>query len=107
MPFTDDDLNDLYDLTEGHCFYCGKRLAFCNYGDVGMHGTWEADHFIPLSRNGSRRFYNLVPTCVHCNTVKANLMPWEFDPDRFIREDRNPQNYVGSMGATVLQSIFG
>jgi 5-methylcytosine-specific restriction endonuclease McrA len=106
MALTNEDLNDLYDMTEGCCFYCGMRLAFCNYGYVGTRGAWEADHFIPVSRRGSCGFYNLVPACVHCNTVKADLMPWEFDPDRFRRGDRDPQDYVGG-AKTILRRIFG
>lgn len=62
MALTNEELNDLYDMTEGRCFYCGMRLSFCNYGDVGMRGAWEADHFIPFSRRGLLRTLQSRPS---------------------------------------------
>jgi len=91
---SDEELNDVYDLTDGECFYCGKRLSFANYGDVGGHGAWEVDHFIPISRGGAHQPHNWVPACIDCNTRKADLMPWDFDPDRFARDDRDVVNYL-------------
>ena len=106
MALANEELDDLYDMVDGCCFYCSKRLSFRNYGVVGTRGAWEADHFIPVSRGGSSKFYNLVPACVHCNTVKAYSMPWELDPDRFRHGDRDPQNYIGGAITTMLRRIF-
>jgi hypothetical protein len=47
MAYSEDDINELYDLASGTCFYCEKRLSFHNYGAVGDVGAWEVDHFIP------------------------------------------------------------
>lgn len=45
MGYTDEDVNWVYDRTEGSCFYCRIRLSFRNYGIVGNKGAWEIDHF--------------------------------------------------------------
>ena len=94
MAHTNGDVNWVYDRAEGHCFYCGIQLSFKNYGDVGQKGAWEIDHFIPIASNGADQLYNWVPACVNCNTEKADLLPWEYDPDRFRRGDREPDNYI-------------
>ena len=94
MAYSEDDVNELYDLADGTCFYCEKRLSFQNYGAVGEVGAWEVDHFIPLAAGGTDEPRNRVPACVDCNTRKSDLMPWEFDPDRFAEGDENPDNYI-------------
>ena len=94
MPYTDDDINWIYDRTGGACFYCGIRLSFHGYGKVGATGAWEADHFYPFVSGGAHKPYNLVPACIDCNTRKSDLSPWEFDSKRFMRGDRNPDNYI-------------
>ena len=93
MAYTDEVLNDVYDMTQGYCLYCDMKLSFINYGKVGKRAAWEVDHFIPIRSNGPHRMDNLVPACVHCNTVKSSYLPWHFDPERFLPGDRNPANY--------------
>lgn len=93
MSYTDEDRNWVYDRTGGHCFYCGIQLSFSNYGLVGERGAWEIEHFIPIASNGAHQPYNWVPACVGCNTAKADLLPWEFDP-RFRQGDRDPSHYI-------------
>ncbi len=85
------EINLVYDRTNGYCYYCGKRLSFQNHGRVGARGAWHIDHFIPFSRNGADQLRNLVPACVRCNTMKADLMPWVIDPWRFPRGQRDPR----------------
>lgn len=94
MAYSDDDLNWVYDRTGGRCFYCRISLSFANYGAVGKRGAWEVDHFVPVVSNGAHQPYNWVPACVDCNTRKSDLLPWEFDPSRFKRGGRNPDNYL-------------
>ncbi len=94
MGYTDEKVNWIYDRTEGRCFYCGMRLSFKNYGKVGNKGAWEVDHFIPIASNGAHQLYNWVAACVHCNTEKSDLLPWEFEPDKFEQGDRDPENYI-------------
>ncbi len=94
MAYSDDEVNWVHDRTGGRCFYCGKRLSFRNYGVVGGNGCWEIDHFIPIASNGAHQPYNWVPACIDCNTRKADLLPWEFDPGRFRVGDRDPARYL-------------
>lgn len=94
MGYTDDELNFIYDRTEGRCFYCGMQLSFTNYGKVGNKGAWEVDHFIPIASNGAHQLSNWVPACVHCNTEKSDSLPWDFEPDRFEQGNRDPENYI-------------
>ncbi len=94
MAYTEDDVNWVYDRTGGRCLYCGMALSFKNYGAVGAHGAWEIDHFVPLASRGADQPYNWVAACVGCNTAKSDLFPWEFQPRRFRRNDRDPDNYV-------------
>src|SRR6266536_2343120 len=53
MAYNDDDLNWVYDRSDGTCFYCDKQLAFVNYGIVGARDAWEVDHFIPVASDGA------------------------------------------------------
>ncbi len=94
MSYTDEDISWVYDRTGGCCFYCDTRLSFHNHGAVGRKGAGEIGHFIPLSSNGAHQLYNWVPACVDCSTRKGDLLPWEFDPERFKQGDRDPQNYL-------------
>ncbi|SRR6266849_1568156 len=93
----DEDLDDVewvFYRTDGRCFYCEEDLVLGNRGDVGARGAWELDHFIPFSRGGSDQPWNLVPACVACNTEKSDLMPWEYEPERFAKGDRDPEKYL-------------
>lgn len=94
MAYSNDELNWVYDRTNGGCFYCGKALSFTNYGKVGKRGAWEVDHFISRRSGGAHKLYNWVAACVACNTGKSDAFPWEFDPDRFRRGDRRPDTYL-------------
>lgn len=71
MGFTDDELSEIYDKSDGYCRYCGKKLAFTNYGRLGERGAWEVDHSVPRSRGGTDYLRNLVPACVDCNRDKG------------------------------------
>ncbi len=93
MPYTDKEIEWVYARTRGYCFYCDIQLSFSSYGAVGERGAWEIDHFIPIASNGAHQPYNWVPACVNCNTIKADLLPWEFDPTRFRQNDQDPDNY--------------
>ena len=78
MSYTDDELSDIYDKTEGYCHHCGKRLAWINYGVPGARAAWEVDHSNPLSRGGTNYYRNLVPSCIPCNRSKGALQSREF-----------------------------
>jgi 5-methylcytosine-specific restriction endonuclease McrA len=72
MSWHDDDLNDIYDKTEGYCFHCEKKLAFTNYGRPDRRGSWVVDHGRPLARNGHpTHLNNTHPSCYPCNEDKG------------------------------------
>ena len=71
LGFSNDTINDIYEKTDGYCYYCGKKLSFKNYGKVGNHGSWEIDHSKPKSKGGSNYLRNLIPACVNCNRDKS------------------------------------
>lgn len=80
MAYTIQQLNDIYDFNYGYCYHCDMKLAFRNYGKVGQKAAWEVDHYMPRSLGGAHHPSNWVPACVHCNTVKSNKHPDDFDP---------------------------
>lgn len=71
MPFSDDQLNDIYDRTSGYCHICHRKLAFSNYGVIGARGAWEVEHSRPQRQGGSSRLCNLYPACISCNRSKG------------------------------------
>lgn len=78
MGYDDWLLSEIYDKTNGYCMYCGKRLAWRNYGVLGTRGAWEVDHGIPLSRGGSDYFRNFWPACIECNREKSDMKTSEY-----------------------------
>jgi 5-methylcytosine-specific restriction endonuclease McrA len=75
MGFSDDDLNDIYHKNNGHCWHCGKKLSFVNYGKVGRKAAWEVDHANPRGVDDLR---NWVPACISCNRSKQDLTTRQF-----------------------------
>lgn len=71
MGFTNEEINYVYDKTDGYCYYCGKRLSFTNYGRYGSHGAWQIDHSRARATGGSNYLRNLVPACTKCNQDKG------------------------------------
>lgn len=66
----------IYDKTDGKCYYCGCDLP----------QRWHADHLVPLYRNdtseqveamgrvkGEDCIENLVPSCPRCNLRKSTF----------------------------------
>ena len=73
MPYSDIELNYIFNKTGGRCYHCRKKLAWINYGAVGAKGAWEVDHSKAKARGGTDYFRNLVPSCIQCNRSKGNL----------------------------------
>lgn len=78
MGYDDWFLSEIYDKTGGYCRYCGKKLAWSNYGIIGAKAAWEVDHGIPLSRGGSDYFRNLWTACIGCNREKCDMTKSEY-----------------------------
>jgi len=60
MGFTEEEVNAVYNKTDGYCKYCGKRLSFVNYGKNGKRGAWHIDHSKAWVKGGSSYLRNLV-----------------------------------------------
>ena len=80
-PWTDEELNWVFDSCGGLCFYCASRLSWKLYGkrtiQPGYCG-WEIDHYQPLANGGTNHYLNLVPACWECNAAKADGDPGDF-----------------------------
>lgn len=58
---------------KGRCVYCAKAV---NPGECQPHPDAPSrDHFIPISRGGSRGANNTVLACYDCNQKKGNMDP--------------------------------
>jgi 5-methylcytosine-specific restriction endonuclease McrA len=73
--YTMADWLDLVRLYGGRCGYCDAAT------------TLEPDHRTPLSRGGSNRIDNIIPSCRPCNTRKRTATEDEFR-DRLLLEGR-------------------
>lgn len=71
--FTNDELNDIYDRTDGRCHLCHRKLSFVNYGANGERGAWHVEHSRPLARGGTHHLNNLYAACVWCNLNKGTV----------------------------------
>ena len=72
MRFSNYDLVDIFDRTDGDCHLCGRRLALANYGCFGARGAWEVEHSNPRATGGTNRRNNLYPACISCNRSKRD-----------------------------------
>ena len=63
---------EVFEACEGHCFYCGKQLAFGNR-QTGR-GAWQMEHLMHHARTADDSFDNVVAACVACN---AGRNAWE------------------------------
>jgi HNH endonuclease len=72
MGYSDDELNDIFDRTDGDCHICFSSLSFGNYGRLGQRGAWEVDHSNPRARGGTNRRNNLYAACIYCNRSKRH-----------------------------------
>ena len=66
--FTKADLDAQRKDQFGKCFWCRS--------DIG--DDCHADHYIPVSRGGSNKPYNIVLSCPTCNISRGAKMPCEF-----------------------------
>lgn len=66
----------VWDKTNGRCWYCGTGLVVSPEGAAGKAGTignWFAlDHAVPRSQGGSNDVNNLLPCCWSCNSSKRH-----------------------------------
>lgn len=78
MAYSDEELSYIYDKTDGHCYHCGKKLAFTNYGVRGARAAWEVDHSRSKRAGGTDYLRNLFSSCICCNRSKGSLHSRQF-----------------------------
>jgi len=62
---------EIWEKTDGHCHFCGKKLVFKNYGKNKLVvGNWYIDHIFPKSMGGKNETVNYLPICGECNRLK-------------------------------------
>lgn len=61
------DIQRIYKRQRGRCYNCRKALR----------GSYEVDHYTPLSRGGQHTRKNIVILCPPCNARKWNKLPHE------------------------------
>lgn len=59
---------NVFERDDYTCQYCGRHYH---------EGELNLDHVIPRDRGGRTTWENIVTSCVHCNTRKANRVPHE------------------------------
>ena len=61
---------EIWDKTEGRCYYCGLNLA--------QNNTFCVDHLFPQIKGGGHGIDNVVPSCRKCNSAKGAKTLEEF-----------------------------
>lgn len=65
--------------SDNKCCHCGKEV-YTNYGAT-------VDHFIPLSKGGTNKPYNLVMLCEKCNKTKDNRILYPYNYLDYLHEE--------------------
>ena len=71
--FSSEELNTVYDRTNGKCHLCHKTLSFKNYGMHGAKGAWHVDHSRAIANGGTNHMNNLFAACISCNLSKGTV----------------------------------
>lgn len=84
MPTRTPSLNSssIFERDKHTCQYCGRTLS---------RKELNLDHIIPESRGGPSSWTNLVTSCIHCNTTKADRLPHEAGM-RLLRRPTTPKS---------------
>lgn len=75
--FTPKEMELVFTMCEGKCFYCNKKLVYSNF-ELGDRGAWHCDHLIPFAKGGMTNPLNAVAACVSCNSKKSDMTHVEF-----------------------------
>lgn len=71
--FTNEEKEDVLKKSMGICAHCGKPIY------IGYQ--FSVDHYIPLTKGGVNRSYNLIPLCKECNKKKDDKI---FEPEEYL-----------------------
>ena len=81
MPYSLDQLELIFDRTDGRCHLCHSDLYFEDYGAPAYKDGWEVEHSRPRARGGTDHPNNLYAACVSCNRRKGTRSSAEFRRD--------------------------
>lgn len=84
--FSSEEKETVLKKSGGVCAHCGKPI-FIGY-------QFSVDHYIPLSKGGVNRNFNLIPLCKDCNKKKGHKI---YDPDE----------YLMHLGTKAMQELKG
>ena len=70
MPYTEEELNYIFNKNNGCCWHFGKKLVFMSYGRKETKGAWEVDQSNPMTKGEKENVIELVPSCIECNRSK-------------------------------------
>ena len=76
--YPEDKKERIYSKTQGHCYICGKKLSYVNYGTLYAKAPWVVEHKKPKAKGGSDNIRNLWPACINCNLEKGGKYPYDF-----------------------------
>ena len=99
MDFQDRLLIEVFNRTQGYCFYCRREIVFHAYRAFSERGVWVIDRFIPVSKGSSDNPDNWVA----CSHRKDEPLSWEFDPARFRPDVWTPDSYLDDRGQNTEQ----
>lgn len=71
MGYSTEQLERIFDRTDGKCHICAKQLTFSNYGQLEGRGKWEVEHSNAKANGGTDHLNNLYAACVSCNRSKG------------------------------------
>ena len=71
MAYSNDQLTDIYERTDGHCHICTKKLSRKNYAQFGERGAWEVEHSRARALGGTDAPSNRYAACIRCNRSKG------------------------------------
>ena len=72
MAYDVDQLERIFEKTNGRCHICRSQLNFDNYGKAGNSNAWEVEHSVPRAKGGTNHLNNLFASCVTCNRSKGS-----------------------------------
>ena len=85
----------------------GRRIAMCAYCGT-TEGHIEAEHILPLARNGTDGWNNRVLACATCNARKGNRTPEEANMPLIVKLTSEPQpgNRAGVYARWTARSLL-
>ena len=60
----------IYNNSGCRCQICGRLITYDDF---------TIDHIIPLAKGGTNNMSNLQSSCVRCNSIKADVLPDDFN----------------------------